>query len=509
VKKLIRLLGLVLLAVAPAAAHAEWRAAETAHFIIYSESSDRDIAKLAERLERIDGLMRMATAISTDVEPVKVRIYEVESTHHIERALGVANTGIGGFYDSNILGPFAVTPRKTFFGTSLFGPELILHHEYAHHFMLQYFPSVYPSWYVEGFAELIGSSKILDDGKVGYGMPARHRGGEIAAYWVPLDELLLKPPHKIRNLDLYAQGWALTHFLTFSNERAPQLREYLRGLRAGKSPEEAARAFGDLATLNRDARRYVVAGSFPYRAVTVPVEQPVVRSTRPLGPGEAALIPEVIAFRDDDLLLYRKDKDREREQRERQETLVRIRDKASRFARDPFALHLLAEAEYAGGHYSASEAAADRLLALQPDHARGLVRKSLNLAQAARSLQGAARAAKAAEARRLALRANRADPNDALPLLAYYQSFHLAGETPPKEAVVGLARVVATLPRDTTARQLLVDRLAAEKRWREAIAYLQPIANDTHQSPRREAARQQMELLLAELARESGQPPES
>jgi hypothetical protein len=501
----IKLAWLALLAFMPAAAKAEWRAAETRHFVFYSESNDRDLEKLAARLESYDKLMRMATGDSDDVEPVKVRIYEVDSTDEVERALGLTSSGVAGFYDSNLLGPFAVTPRKTQSHDPYFTPALVLHHEYAHHFMLQYFPSVYPSWYVEGFAELIGSSKVMDDGKIGYGMPARHRGNEIAANWVDVADLLLRPPHKLRYLDLYGQGWALTHFLTFSAERSPQMRAYLLALRAGKPPEEAAKAFGDLKTLNREARRYVTTGVFGYRAVPVEIESPAIRSIRALSPGEAAMIPMVIAFRDDELTLYRKAGAREREAKLRAENLERIRERARRFATDPFALYLLAASEYTAGNYAASEAAADRLLALQPNHSRAMALKSLNMARAAGALEGAARTARAAAARVLAGKANKADPDDTLPLLAFYESFHLAGEKPSKHAVDALAAVVAAQPADTRARQLLVDQLAADRRWALAIQALLPIANASHESPRRAAAREQLAKLEAELA--GGQAP--
>lgn len=504
-----RLLGFVwlaLLVLAPTAARADWRAAESAHFIFYSESSDKDIEKLAARLESYDKLMRMATGIAEDVEPVKVRIYEVQSTYEVEAALGLSDSGVAGFYDSNILGPFAVTPRSTSSEGGSFTPALVLHHEYAHHFMLQYFPSVYPPWYVEGFAELIGSSKVMPDGRIGYGMPAKHRGSDIAVNWVNVADLLLKPPHKLY-YDLYAQGWALTHFLTFSKERSPQMRAYLVALRAGRPPEEAAKAFGDLDTLNRDARRYVTAGAFDYKPVKVEIARPAIRNMRPLTPGEAATIPNVIALRDEELSLYRKAGAREREAKLRADNLERIRDRAGRFASDPFAQFLLAAAEYGAGHYPESEAAADRLLALQPGHARGMAIKSLNVARAARALQGPARAAKAAEARRLAVKANKTDPNETLPLLAFYQSFHLAGEKPSKDAVDALAAVVETQPGDTRARQLLVDQLAADGRWALAIAALQPIANSPHESPRRAAAREQLAKLQAELAKQTGERP--
>jgi tetratricopeptide (TPR) repeat protein len=502
--RLLNSVWLTLLLLAPTAAKAEWRAAETRHFTFYSESGDRDLEKLAARLESYDKLMRMATGFTDDAEPIKVRIYEVDGTGEVEQALGLTDSGVAGFYDSNILGPFAVTPRRTIDNDIYFTPALVLHHEYAHHFMLQYFPSIYPPWYVEGFAELIGSSKVLPDGKIGYGMPAKQRGNEIAVNWISVEDLLLKPPHKLRNFDLYGQGWALTHFLTFSKERSPQMRAYLGALQAGRSPEEAAKAFGDLKALDREARRYVGSGAFNYRAVPVEIARPAIKSVRVLSAGEAATIPMVIALRDDELSLYRKAGAREREAKLREANLERMRERARRFAGDPFVLYVLAAAEYTAGHYSASEAAADRLLALQPRHARGMALKSLNMARAASALQGAARTARAAEARSLAGKANRADPDDTLPLLAFYESFHLVGEKPSKEAVDVLAAVVATQPGDTKARQLLVDQLAAEGRWALAIATLLPIANSPHESPRRVAAREQLAKLEAELAKAGG-----
>jgi tetratricopeptide (TPR) repeat protein len=503
--KLVRQwLTLLALALLPAAARAEWREYETAHFIIYSESSEKDVNRLAERLEKVDGLMRMATGIAKDVEPVKVRIYEVADADEVEKALGLSGTGIGGFYDSNILGPFAVTPRKFHFQTGRATPELVLHHEYAHHFMLQYFPAIYPAWYIEGFAELIGSSTFMSDGRIAYGMPARHRGDAISFYWVPLGDLLVKPPEKIENFDLYGQGWALTHFFTFSNTRAPQLRQFLAALMAGKPSAEAAKVFGDLGALNQEAHRYLKAGSFAYRPVAVDIARPAIQRSRVLSAGEAALIPQTIAFRDEDLAVYRKPGDRERERKLREENLARIREKVARLAGDPYALYLLAEAEYAGGNYAQAETAADRLLALQPGHVRGMVRKSILLSHAAKALEGTARTAKAAEARSLAIKANKADPNDPLPLLAYFQSFHLSGAKPSKQAVEGLFQVVSTIPNDSTFRQLLVDQLASERRWAEAIAVLTPLANSPHRSPRRDAAREQMAKLQAELAKAGG-----
>jgi tetratricopeptide (TPR) repeat protein len=496
---------LAFLALAPAAARAsEWHAYDTKHFIIYTKSDAKDVERLAAGLETVDGLMRLASAISDKMEPIKVRIYEVDNDGDVETALGLSDSGVAGFYDSNILGPFLVTPHTTTFHAGDFTPELVLHHEYAHHFMLQYFPAIYPQWYVEGYAELIGSSKIQPDGKVAYGMAAKHRGNEIAVDWVPLQDLFLKPPEKIVYFDTYGQGWAMTHFFTFSKARAAQLRSYFNALNSGQSPADAAKVFGDLAELNREARAYVTAGSFEYKLVSVPISKPVIQAVHPVSDAEAALIPETIAFRDTELSLYRKAGDREHERHLRETNLQHIREKVQRYPSDPYALYLLAEAEYTFGNYPQSEAVANRLLVLDPNHVRGLVIKSLNVARAATGLTGAARTAKAKEARDLALKANKGDPNDPLPFVAFYQSYHLAGLAPPPAAVEGLAAASATLPDNSEFRQLLVDELEAEKKWALAIATLQPIANDPHESPRRAAAREQMVRLQAALAKEKG-----
>jgi hypothetical protein len=70
----------------------------------------------------------------------------------------------------------------------------------------------------------------------------------------------------------------------------------------------------------------------------------------------------------------------------------------------------------------------------------------------------------------------------------------------PANALAGLIGAVEKLPRDTNLRQALVDELAAERRWREAMIALGPIANDTHDSPLRQAAREQMQKLQAAAA---------
>jgi tetratricopeptide (TPR) repeat protein len=489
------------LSVAAAAAEPAWTASETAHFTIYSKSPPERVRELAIDLERYDKLIRMATNIPDDKQSTKVRIYEVDGLKEVRDAIGADdNSPIAGFYTANGLGPYLVTPRKTGYVGEYFDAELVRHHEYAHHMMLQYFPEAYPQWYVEGFAELIGSSKVMPDGRIGYGMPARQRGHEIASAtdWAPLQELLTK--EKPWGVDVYGQGWAVTHFLTFDKKRSAEFRQYLLALNSGKSLEEAAKVFGDLSQLDREARAYVTGGSFEYRPVKVDIAMPVIESQRPLSAGEAALIPEVIAFSDFDANLIDKKGDREHELGRRKENLERTREIVQQYPNDPFALYFLAESEYASGNYAQSEAAADRLLAIQPNNVHGLARKAMAMAVQARNLPAAAKSAKLEQARSLAVKANHLANLDPLPLLAYYETFHEAGEKAPDSAVDGLRQVVSTEPADTLPRELLVDELASDHEYAEAIYWLGPLANNPHDSPVRDSARKKMEWLKAQLS---------
>src|SRR3569832_1384238 len=136
------------LSVAAVAADAPWTASDTKHFIIYSKSPPERVRDLAIDLERYDKLIRMATNIPDDRQSTKVRIYEVDGLKEIRDALGVDdNSTIAGFYTANSLGPFLVTPRKAGYVGEYFDAELVRHHEYAHHMMLQYYPVAYPQWY--------------------------------------------------------------------------------------------------------------------------------------------------------------------------------------------------------------------------------------------------------------------------------------------------------------------------------------------------------------------------
>jgi tetratricopeptide (TPR) repeat protein len=456
---------------APAAARAEWREAETAHFQIYSDGSESQLVEYAQRLEGLDELLRKATATPADLPPSKVRVILFPTAAQVRRAYHGHDRDIEGFYTVNMQGPLAISTRGQDKNDENLGPDVVLFHEYAHHFMLEYFPATYPAWYVEGFAEIASTASMMSGGRMMYGKAANHRGWSLtSSRWVPVPDLLDATYASFpQDADFYGESWLLAHYLTFSQKRAGQLRKYLTELGAGVPGDKAAAdAFGDLNQLSQEVHAYLEGASFPAKAV--PIELPARESIRirTLSPGEADLMPETAAFEEnlakEPMAAF----------------LADLKAKAARYPDDPYALQLLADAEYAADDYAGAASTLDRLLKVAPESVPGRIRKAMILLHAAEDLDGAARQSKIDEARHLIVAANKAAPEDPQPLVAYYESFRLAGERPPHQAVEGLLQAVSTVPQDQGPRMMLVGELISEGKLADAIYYLGPIAYDPH-----------------------------
>ena len=456
---------------APAAARAEWRQAETAHFQIYSDGSEGQLVQYAQRLEGLDEVLRKATGTPADLPPTKVRVVLFPNVVQVKHAYHGTDPDVAGFYTVNLQGPIAVSTRGQDQSDDMWGPDVTLFHEYAHHFMLAYLPATYPAWYVEGFAEIAATTSMMSGGRMMYGKAADHRSYSLTqSSWIPIAKLLTSTYATApKDSDFYGESWLLSHYLTFSPKRPGQLRRFLAGLSAGTpSDKAAADAFGDLNQLDHEVHSYLEGGTFPARAVPVSLPAREAIRIRTLSPGEAGLMNQTAGF-DEDLAkpamtAYLDD----------------LKAKAAHFPDDPYALRLLADAQYAAEDYAAAGATTDKLLVAAPDSVPGKVRKAMVLLEQAEAAAGAARKTKVEEARRLIVAANRAAPEDPAPLVAYYRSFLAAGEAVPAQSVEGLRQAVSTLPQAPGPRMMLVRELVEENKLAEAIYYLGPIAYDPH-----------------------------
>jgi hypothetical protein len=156
---------------------------------------------------------------------------------------------------------------------------------------------------------------------------------------------------------------------------------------------------------------------------------------------------------------------------------------------------LIAEAECRSGDAGGCEAAADRALALAPGDARALAWKGMAQVQRAAALPPADLAPALAAARAVIGRANRADTDAVLPLLAYGRSWIDAGGSPPAIAADGLARAVDRVPASPGPRLMLGQILAVRGETAAARTVLRPIMLGPYDSPERVQA----QALISEL----------
>jgi tetratricopeptide (TPR) repeat protein len=471
VGKLIRLALLCLAALASAPLHAQWQEASSRHFVVYSKGSPAFLQEFTTKLERFDKAMRLIHhRADEDLGPAnRITVYVVDDVTEVRRLghFGGASS-IAGFYLARASGSVAVVPRTT---ESDLEPTTILLHEYAHHFMLQSHSAAFPAWLVEGFAEFTATAKFEKDGSVGFGAAAMHRGYGLTHTEVPIEALFDPVGHKLSGLDweatVYGRGWLLTHYLMFDPSRKGQLDRYIAEINGGKSSLDAARiAFGDLRVLEQRLKAYLRQNRIPYSRIAA--EQIPIRpvSVRILRPGEAAIMELRI-------------RSRVGVTEEEAPTVARkMRAAAEPYASDATVQAALAEAEFDADNLDGAEAAATRALAADPKNVEALLFKAR--IRMKRAQAPSAPATLWTEARRFVSAANRADPEDAEPLVLFYTTFREQGITPTANAVEGLLSAFELAPHDVglrlaVARQHLVDGDA-----RQAREVLGPIAFDPH-----------------------------
>ena len=161
----------------------DWHEASSDHFVIYAEEDEREIRKYSDRLERYHSAMS-AVLPSKKITPSpsnRVTVYVVSSDRIVRKLYGSGTDSryVKGFYSPRAGGSLAIIPPIDVSGAKASESELILMHEYAHHFMAVNSDYLVPRWYGEGFAEFFATAKFEKDGAVGLGLPAEHRAYEL------------------------------------------------------------------------------------------------------------------------------------------------------------------------------------------------------------------------------------------------------------------------------------------------------------------------------------------
>jgi tetratricopeptide (TPR) repeat protein len=363
--------------------------------------------------------------------------------------------------------------------------ENVLQHEYTHYFMRQHFPAAYPTWYSEGYAELMGTLRFMDDGSFHIGDPPQSRAYQVLEMkQFPLKEML-DSKHKLSGYDyiqFYGTGWLFSHYLNFNPQRLAELNEYLRALGKGEDSLTAAqRIFGDLDKMQAEMLRYR-KGPFPGYDIKPANYHPPEVTTRPMTGAETAMLREEMRL------------NRGIEDKEAADLAADARRRIKGFENDYGAMLVLARAELRAENFDEADRLAQKLIEMDP--ARGEAWQVRSETAIERTDDDPAQAPKARE---YASKASKLDRGDPRPLIDYYYSYVEAKAEPPEAAVIALEEAFDTSASDPDYRLLLTRQLVNENRMDAARTVLLPIAFTGHSFEEEEEEKDADEPSLRKL----------
>ncbi|ESQ76513.1 hypothetical protein AEYBE204_19160 [Asticcacaulis sp. YBE204] len=253
---------------------AEWRRAESDHFIIYGESTPRVLEAHAVRLEKFHYILHSFQGFATDIDGPKLEVYYVKDTDDIRLIVPGMGESVAGFYRLCDAGEMAIAID---FNDMRYGEgrlsdqevstsQIVLFHEYGHRFMFQYGQVRYPAWFVEGFAEYYSTVRMKDKEFL-LGMPWIGRHSQIEAVGLPIDYTTILSG-KQRDLSddkyesYYPQAWLLTHYIMTDAPRRKAFEAYLLAINNGDDPLVAFKTHMgiDPADLNKVLKAYFFKG---------------------------------------------------------------------------------------------------------------------------------------------------------------------------------------------------------------------------------------------------------
>lgn len=484
------------LSLVPASAPAAWRVATSNHFVVWAQSNDAATRAAAERLEKFHYVLRLLSQTTSQDSPIKVTVYLLPNEEAVVASMPFPVNGVAGYYETTSRGPFAVMSgatagRQASAGDRMSTADLslssqqILLHELTHHFMFQYFPAAYPTWYSEGFADYIGSMRFGADDVVTLGDPVGNRYLSIQGNrWLPVQKLLTARNYAdVPELDLlYAEGWLLVHYLSNTSARPGQLKAFLTAVNAGKPFDAAATAaFGDLDKLNRELQAYAVRSRLatlvlPFRTIdTGPV------AVRAATPAEDALIGLDIRLRAGV------------PQRDAAALADRVERMAKAFPDDPYALSLVVEADRRADRLAAAAAATAHWLAVAPNDPLAVAAQADARADALVAAKSSD-AAEWKEVRQLYGQSLKLAPAQPRTLQRFYATYRRQGVMPPESAQNALYTAYQMLPQNDELRHEVAADFEARGMIDAAIAEIRPVAltlvDPRELNPKQRAARE-------------------
>lgn len=464
-----------------AGAQARWLRADTPNFILYSDGNERGLRDYATVIEDFDAFLRSMFGVKEPAGVNRLTIYLVGSASQLRQYRALPSIAVG-IYIATPAGIAAYATR----GEGDEDGQSVLLHEYAHHFMLQYFPAGYPAWYVEGFAEYMMTAKFkpatIEWGFFNEGRATWLVNGD----WLSPAEMLEPSSSKRRfsgadAMMFYAQSWLMVHYFYREPARAASFKKYMTDVVGGRDSAKAfVAAFGFPYTeLNARLQTYR-RGRLTYSVRTRASERlPVPMTVTALPPVANAMLPEQAALR-----LGAEDK-------YGPALLANTRRDAARFAADPYAQRVLAHAEVVAGDAAKGAALLDTLLAgdgakdAELQYLRGLAELKTD---------------NPIKARPYFARAHKLDPNQYQALYRYGLTFATADKPPTDNTINILLLAHQLAPQVGDIAMSAATMLIQRQRYAEARVLLQPVALNPHGGADKDAAQAMLDEAIKHIA---------
>jgi tetratricopeptide (TPR) repeat protein len=491
------------IAAAPGEAAGKWTQLQSENFLFIGDASEGQIRRVAERLEQFRDVLLtvLPRASAQSAVPTIVMVFDEErSISPVAPLFRGRPVEVAGYFLAG-----ADVNYITVNAEDLERAVPTIFHEYAH-FLINENQGRVPVWVNEGLAELYATFERMDDDgrRVIIGRAPGHHLTLLKSstlmtvkQLVAVDEKAAVYNEGSRRGVLYAQSWALVHYLNLGNPaRAGQFRSYLSAMESGTAHEQAfAAAFGaDVAALDSELAAYVRQFTFPAVRFEFPEKS------------AATSIPRGEVLEDDEAETYLADIqariDRAEEARTRLAAIQKRNPKSGR------ALMVLGAIHMREKRVSDAVAHLEKAAALAPDDF--MVQSAYGRSLAMQMSEAPASAPKLLPQARQALeRATTINPRSAPSayLLGYAE---LAGGGEVAAAVKALERALQLDPRLEDARLLLPQALVRQGEYEKATALLGPLIASGRTTEVRENARRVLGDLAnrrAALAAGAAAPP--
>jgi tetratricopeptide (TPR) repeat protein len=250
-----------------------WTSVRSKNFFLVGNASDKDIRKVATRLEQFREVFSrlLPNAKLNSQAPIHVLVFKNKAAYR--PFMPVYNgkvSEVAGYYQPGQDLSY-ITLTSEFSATN---PYSTIFHEYVHAITNDNIGQM-PPWFGEGLAEYYETFEISDgDKKVLLGKPQAHHVYLLRENkFMPLARLFAvdhgSPEYNEKDKKgvFYAESWALVHYLMLGarGARYPQLEQFLqllgKGVSIGESFQQAFQT--DYATLEKELRDYINHNTYP------------------------------------------------------------------------------------------------------------------------------------------------------------------------------------------------------------------------------------------------------